>query len=149
MLKIFLVRVYFLYILFQSLLEIYLTSIILPVYQSACRAAADHCRKKGKSITKLAMQYSLMNSEVSTVLVGMNSSKQVHCFFWTFSFYSAYSYCLMNKVSFQTRELLEHILVGLGNDKKYCYLSLCSEYHISMLPQSKPDVSCEQIPVDP
>lgn len=58
-----------------------LTSIILPVYQSACRAVAEHCRKKGKSITKLAMQYSLMNNEISTVLVGMNSSEQVHCFF--------------------------------------------------------------------
>jgi hypothetical protein len=90
LLKIFLVCVYFLYILFQSMLEIYLTSIILPVYQSACKAAADHCRKKGKSITKLAMQYSLMNNEISTVLVGMNSLEQVH-FFLTFAFYSVYS----------------------------------------------------------
>lgn len=47
-------------------------------YQSACRAAADHCKKKGKNITKLAMQYSMMNSEISTVLVGMNSPKQVY-----------------------------------------------------------------------
>lgn len=45
--------------------------------KSACKAAADHCRKKGKSITKLAMQYSLMNNEFSTVLVGMNSLEQV------------------------------------------------------------------------
>jgi len=45
--------------------------------KSACRAAAEYCSKKGKSITKLAMQYSLMNNEISTVLVGMNSSKQV------------------------------------------------------------------------
>uniref|UniRef100_A0A0D9XZC7 NADP-dependent oxidoreductase domain-containing protein n=1 Tax=Leersia perrieri TaxID=77586 RepID=A0A0D9XZC7_9ORYZ len=45
--------------------------------KSACRAAAEHCRKKGKSITKLAMQYSLMNKEISTVLVGMNSPEQV------------------------------------------------------------------------
>jgi aryl-alcohol dehydrogenase-like predicted oxidoreductase len=43
----------------------------------ACRAAADHCKKKGKNITKLAMQYSLMNNEISTVLVGMNSPEQV------------------------------------------------------------------------
>jgi hypothetical protein len=28
---------------------------------------------------------------------------------------------------------------------KYCYLSLHFEYHIPVLPQSKPDVSCEQI----
>ncbi|KAF7056942.1 hypothetical protein CFC21_064302 [Triticum aestivum] len=43
----------------------------------ACRTAADHCRKKGKHITKLAMKYSLMNNEISTVLVGMNSPEQV------------------------------------------------------------------------
>ncbi|KAI4964863.1 hypothetical protein ZWY2020_058093 [Hordeum vulgare] len=45
--------------------------------QLACRTAADHCRKKGKHITKLAMKYSLMNNEISTVLVGMNSPEQV------------------------------------------------------------------------
>ncbi|KAM0826225.1 hypothetical protein ACQ4PT_069020 [Festuca glaucescens] len=43
----------------------------------ACRGAAEHCRKKGKPITKLAMKYSLMNNEISTVLVGMNSPEQV------------------------------------------------------------------------
>ncbi|KAM0902572.1 hypothetical protein ACQ4PT_019240 [Festuca glaucescens] len=43
----------------------------------ACRAAAEHCRKKGKPITKLAMKYSLMSNEISTVLVGMNSPEQV------------------------------------------------------------------------
>jgi L-galactose dehydrogenase len=80
------------------MLEIFLTRIILPVYQSACRAAADHCRKKGRSITKLAMQYSLMNNEISTILVGMNSSEQVDWIFWAFAFYAAYPYyCLMNK----------------------------------------------------
>ena len=47
-------------------------------YQLACRAAADHCRNKGKHITKLAMKYSLMNDEISTVLVGMNSPEQVY-----------------------------------------------------------------------
>ncbi|TVU50275.1 hypothetical protein EJB05_01641 [Eragrostis curvula] len=45
--------------------------------KSACRKAADHCKEKGKSITKLAMQYSLMNNEISSVLVGMNSVEQV------------------------------------------------------------------------
>ncbi|XP_072992790.1 L-galactose dehydrogenase [Typha latifolia] len=45
--------------------------------KSACRAAVDHCKKKGKNISKVALQYSLMNKEISTVLVGMNSPKQV------------------------------------------------------------------------
>ncbi|KAL6643551.1 hypothetical protein ACP70R_018317 [Stipagrostis hirtigluma subsp. patula] len=44
---------------------------------SACRAAAEHCRKKGKNIRRLALQYSLMNTDISTVLVGINNSKQV------------------------------------------------------------------------
>jgi len=67
-------------------------------YQSACRAAAEHCSKKGKSITKLAMQYSLMNNEISTVLVGMNSSKQVHISFLYFALYAAYSQSVTNKL---------------------------------------------------
>ncbi|XP_020100367.1 L-galactose dehydrogenase [Ananas comosus] len=45
--------------------------------KSACRAAAAHCKKKGKNISKVALQYSLMNKEISTVLVGMNSPEQV------------------------------------------------------------------------
>ncbi|ONK76077.1 uncharacterized protein A4U43_C03F23640 [Asparagus officinalis] len=45
--------------------------------KAACRAAALHCKEKGKNISKLALQYSLMNSEVASVLVGMNSVKQV------------------------------------------------------------------------
>lgn len=45
--------------------------------QSACRAAATYCKEKGKSITKLALQYSLSNKDISTVLVGMNSVAQV------------------------------------------------------------------------
>ncbi|CAD5183715.1 L-galactose dehydrogenase [Musa acuminata AAA Group] len=45
--------------------------------KSACRAAVAHCKKKGKNISKIALQYSLMNKEISTVLVGMNSPKQV------------------------------------------------------------------------
>ncbi|KAK9166132.1 hypothetical protein Scep_001323 [Stephania cephalantha] len=45
--------------------------------KSACKAAAAHCREKGKNISKLAMQYSLSNKDISTVLVGMNSVKQV------------------------------------------------------------------------
>ncbi|URD72145.1 L-galactose dehydrogenase [Musa troglodytarum] len=45
--------------------------------KSACRAAVAHCKKKGKNISKISLQYSLMNEEISTVLVGMNSPKQV------------------------------------------------------------------------
>ncbi|WOK92267.1 L-galactose dehydrogenase [Canna indica] len=45
--------------------------------KSACRTAAVHCKEKGKNISKLALQYSLMNKEFATVLVGMNSPKQV------------------------------------------------------------------------
>ncbi|KAL8136547.1 hypothetical protein V2J09_002548 [Rumex salicifolius] len=45
--------------------------------QDACKAAATYCRENGKNISKLAMQYSLTNKEISTVLVGMNSVKQV------------------------------------------------------------------------
>ncbi|KAK9163508.1 hypothetical protein Syun_004410 [Stephania yunnanensis] len=45
--------------------------------KSACKAASAHCREKGKNISKLAMQYSLSNKDISTVLVGMNSVKQV------------------------------------------------------------------------
>ena len=52
--------------------------------QAACKAAADYCKKNGKNISKLALQYSLLNKDISTVLVGMNSVRQV-CRFITFS----------------------------------------------------------------
>ncbi|XP_021903747.1 LOW QUALITY PROTEIN: L-galactose dehydrogenase [Carica papaya] len=45
--------------------------------KSACQSAASYCKEKGKNISKLAMQYSLLNKDISTVLVGMNSIKQV------------------------------------------------------------------------
>ncbi|KAF2320716.1 hypothetical protein GH714_030277 [Hevea brasiliensis] len=48
-----------------------------PELKSACQAAAAYCKDKGKSITKLAVQYSLSNKDISTVLVGMNSVGQV------------------------------------------------------------------------
>lgn len=48
-----------------------------PELKSACQAAAAYCKEKGKSITKLAMQFSLSNRDISTILVGMNSVKQV------------------------------------------------------------------------
>ncbi|KAK6945901.1 NADP-dependent oxidoreductase domain [Dillenia turbinata] len=45
--------------------------------KNACQAAAAHCKAKGKNISKLAMQYSLSNKDISTTLVGMNAVKQV------------------------------------------------------------------------
>ncbi|KAF9608568.1 hypothetical protein IFM89_010000 [Coptis chinensis] len=48
-----------------------------PELKSACKDAAAHCKEKGKNISKLAMQYSLSNREISSVLVGMNSVRQV------------------------------------------------------------------------
>ncbi|KNA10026.1 hypothetical protein SOVF_148170 isoform B [Spinacia oleracea] len=44
--------------------------------KAACKAAADYCKKNGKNISKLALQYSLSNKDISTTLVGMNSVKQ-------------------------------------------------------------------------
>ncbi|KAG6514726.1 hypothetical protein ZIOFF_025096 [Zingiber officinale] len=51
--------------------------LVSESFVSACKAAAAHCKEKGKNISKIALQYSLMNKEIATVLVGMNSSKQV------------------------------------------------------------------------
>eukprot|EP00262_Sarcandra_glabra_P008450 TRINITY_DN21982_c0_g1_i1.p1 TRINITY_DN21982_c0_g1~~TRINITY_DN21982_c0_g1_i1.p1 ORF type:complete len:317 (+),score=47.61 TRINITY_DN21982_c0_g1_i1:46-996(+) len=48
-----------------------------PELKFACRTAAAHCKEKGKNISKLALQYSLANKEISSVLVGMNSVRQV------------------------------------------------------------------------
>ncbi|XP_002518304.2 L-galactose dehydrogenase [Ricinus communis] len=48
-----------------------------PELKSACQAAAAHCKEKGKNISKLAMQYSLWNKDIASVLVGMNSVSQV------------------------------------------------------------------------
>lgn len=45
--------------------------------KAACRAAVDHCKGKGKNISKLALQYSLANTDISSVLVGMKSVKEV------------------------------------------------------------------------
>ncbi|KAI3704157.1 hypothetical protein L1987_74372 [Smallanthus sonchifolius] len=48
-----------------------------PELKAACRTAAAFCKKKGKDISKLAMQYSLCNKYISTILVGMKSVEQV------------------------------------------------------------------------
>ena len=46
-------------------------------FQAACKTAVESCKKKGKNISKLAMQYSLCNKDISTILVGMKSVEQV------------------------------------------------------------------------
>ncbi|XP_050363122.1 L-galactose dehydrogenase [Argentina anserina] len=48
-----------------------------PELKSACQAAAAYCKERGKNISKIALQYSLSNKDISSVLVGMNSVKQV------------------------------------------------------------------------
>ncbi|KAK9078030.1 hypothetical protein SSX86_002087 [Deinandra increscens subsp. villosa] len=48
-----------------------------PELKAACQAAVAFCKKKGKDISKLAMQYSLCNKDISTILVGMRSVEQV------------------------------------------------------------------------
>ncbi|XP_052192030.1 L-galactose dehydrogenase [Diospyros lotus] len=48
-----------------------------PELKAACKAAATYCKEKGKNISKLAMQYSLSNKDISSILVGMNSVRQV------------------------------------------------------------------------
>lgn len=45
--------------------------------KAACRAAAVYCKERGNNISKLALQYSLSNKDISSVLVGMNSINQV------------------------------------------------------------------------
>lgn len=45
--------------------------------KAACQAAASYCKEKGKNISKIAIQYSLSNADISTILVGMKSVTQV------------------------------------------------------------------------
>ncbi|CAI9104175.1 OLC1v1002805C5 [Oldenlandia corymbosa var. corymbosa] len=48
-----------------------------PELKAACKTAADYCKEKGKDVSKLSLQFSLSNKDISTVLVGMNSVSQV------------------------------------------------------------------------
>ncbi|KAI3497413.1 hypothetical protein L1887_40004 [Cichorium endivia] len=48
-----------------------------PELKAACKNAAEFCKKKGKDISKLAVQYSLRNKDISTILVGMKSVEEV------------------------------------------------------------------------
>ncbi|MCO5557172.1 hypothetical protein L7F22_010731 [Adiantum nelumboides] len=45
--------------------------------QAACAEAACYCKRNGKNISKLALQFSLNNPDICTTLVGMNSVEQV------------------------------------------------------------------------
>lgn len=58
--------------------------------QSACRAAATYCKENGKNVSKLAMQYSLLNKEITSVLVGMRSVEQVLFHLHNLSYLIAY-----------------------------------------------------------
>lgn len=62
---------------FLGICIILITFYALSLSQSACQAAAAHCKEKGKNISKLSLQYSLSNKDISSVLVGMNSIRQV------------------------------------------------------------------------
>jgi L-galactose dehydrogenase len=46
--------------------------------KKACEKAAALCGSKGKSISKLALQFAVKNPEISTIVVGMCSVEQVH-----------------------------------------------------------------------
>ncbi|OWM64755.1 hypothetical protein CDL15_Pgr028472 [Punica granatum] len=48
-----------------------------PELKAACQEATAFCKRKGKNISKLALQYSLSNKAISSVLVGMNAVRQV------------------------------------------------------------------------
>eukprot|EP00249_Psilotum_nudum_P016696 c25952_g1_i1 orf=315-1277(+) len=45
--------------------------------KSACTSAAAYCKSKGKSISKLALQYALVNDDISSTLVGMATVDEV------------------------------------------------------------------------
>ncbi|XP_057775058.1 L-galactose dehydrogenase-like [Salvia miltiorrhiza] len=54
----------------------YLKSKASVELKAACQDAAAYCKEKGKNISKLSLQYSLSNKDIS-ILVGMNSVTQV------------------------------------------------------------------------
>lgn len=45
--------------------------------QAACAKAAQHCRDRGANISKLALQYSLANSDIATTLVGTAKEQNI------------------------------------------------------------------------
>jgi L-galactose dehydrogenase len=48
----------------------------LPI-KEACQRAAEHCRAKGTSIEKLAVQFSVANSAIATTLVGTSKAENI------------------------------------------------------------------------
>lgn len=61
--------------------------------QAACRDAVAYCKNEGKNISKLALQYSLSNKEISSVLVGMNSIRQVQTLYLQINILSVIYLC--------------------------------------------------------
>ena len=54
--------------------------VLLDVGFMRCSLTGGGIKEKGKNISKLALQYSLSNKDISSVLVGMNSIRQVSFF---------------------------------------------------------------------
>jgi L-galactose dehydrogenase len=44
--------------------------------RSACRAAAEHCKKRGSEIAKVALQWSLQEESIASTFAGMGSVEQ-------------------------------------------------------------------------
>lgn len=61
-----------------------LTNAPLPPWHKAteevrdvCRRAAEHCRQKGEDIAKLAVQFSLRNTDIATTIIGSANPENV------------------------------------------------------------------------
>eukprot|EP01133_Synstelium_polycarpum_P012838 gene12838-15073_t len=48
-----------------------------PALLQCARDAAEHCKKRGSNISKLALQYTMLNPDIATHLVGMPLREQV------------------------------------------------------------------------
>lgn len=48
-----------------------------PQVRAVARTAAEHCQKKGTDIAKLALQYSILNTDLSTCIVGSANPENV------------------------------------------------------------------------
>lgn len=48
-----------------------------PQVREICRAAADHCRKRGVDIAQLALQFSVANKDLATCIVGSANPENV------------------------------------------------------------------------
>ena len=48
-----------------------------PQVRQVCRAAAEHCQKRGVDIAQLAVQYSVANPDLSTCIIGSANPENV------------------------------------------------------------------------